>query len=44
VGKAHIVPVRRVKTRPSKNAKAKRVDSKVIRGGVKKGRGKVALD
>jgi ribosome-associated protein len=44
VAKAHIVPLRRVKTRPSKNAKAKRVNTKVIRGEVKKGRGKVTLD
>ncbi|CAN5329609.1 alternative ribosome rescue aminoacyl-tRNA hydrolase ArfB [soil metagenome] len=44
VGKAHVVQARRVKTKPSKNAKAKRVNSKVIRGEVKKGRGKVTLD
>ncbi len=44
VGKAHIVPKRRVKTRPSKTAKAKRLEGKAIRGDVKKGRGKVIVD
>ena len=42
--RAHQRPMRRVKTRPSKAAKAKRLDGKAIRGGVKKGRGRVELD
>lgn len=44
IAKAHIRPQRRVKTRPSKSAKAKRVDTKKQRGSVKQGRGKVRLD
>jgi ribosome-associated protein len=42
--KAHIRPVRRVKTKPSKAAKAKRIDSKTARGAIKRGRGKVVPD
>jgi ribosome-associated protein len=42
--KAHHVPVRRIKTKPSKNAKERRLVGKAIRGSVKKGRGKVSLD
>lgn len=41
---AHIAPVRRVKTRPGKAAKARRLESKAARSRVKQGRGKVALD
>jgi ribosome-associated protein len=37
-------PVYRVKTRPSKAAKARRADAKTQRGSVKKMRGKVSLD
>ena len=37
-------PVKRVRTRPSRAAKAKRVDRKQQRGSVKQGRGKVNLD
>ena len=44
VGKAHIAPVKRKKTKPSKAAKAKRVDEKKGRSAVKAGRGKVRLD
>ncbi len=44
IAKAHIRPQRRVKTKPSKAAKAKRVDTKKARGSVKQGRGKVRLD
>jgi ribosome-associated protein len=44
IEKAHFVPVRRIKTRPSKSAKEKRLVGKSIRGDVKKGRGKVAID
>lgn len=39
--RAHIRPLRRVKTRPSKAAKQKRLDGKAIRSSVKKARGKV---
>lgn len=44
VGKAHIAPVRRKKTKPSKAARARRVDEKKGRSAVKAGRGKVRLD
>ena len=44
VTRAHVKPVKRVRTRPSRAAKAKRVDSKKQRGTVKQGRGKVSLD
>ena len=44
IEKAHVRPVRRVKTKPSKAAKAKRVDAKKARSGVKAGRGKVRED
>lgn len=44
VAEAHIRPERRVKTRPSKAAKAKRVAGKTLRGEVKRSRGRVALD
>jgi ribosome-associated protein len=44
VGKAHIAPAKRRKTKPSKAAKAKRVDEKKGRSAVKAGRGKVRLD
>lgn len=42
--KAHERQARRVKTKPSKAAKARRVDEKKGRGAVKAGRGKVSLD
>lgn len=35
---------RRIKTKPSKAAKARRVDAKKVRSGVKAGRGRVSLD
>ena len=41
IGAAHIVQVKRRPTRPSRSARAKRVESKKGRGDVKKGRGKV---
>ena len=41
---AHTVQARRRATRPSKSARAKRVDSKKGRGEIKRGRGKVDLD
>ena len=44
IAKAHVAPVRRIKTKPSKTAKEKRLVGKSIRGDVKKGRGKVSFD
>ena len=44
VAKAHHLPARRIKTKPSKTAKAKRLDGKTVRGEVKRARGKVELD
>jgi ribosome-associated protein len=44
VAKAHVAPIRRIKTKPSKTAKEKRLTGKSIRGDVKKGRGKVSMD
>ena len=44
IGRAHVKPVKRVRTRPSRAAKAKRVDAKKQRGTVKAGRGKVSFD
>jgi ribosome-associated protein len=44
IAKAHERPMKRVKTRPSRAAKAKRVDEKKSRGAVKQGRGRVGLD
>lgn len=44
ITKAHIVPVRRIKTKPSKTAKEKRLTGKSLRADVKKGRGKVSTD
>ncbi len=44
VAKAAVAPVKRVATRVSKAAKARRVDSKVARGSVKAGRGAVRGD
>lgn len=44
VAKAHQLPARRVKTRPTRTAKEKRMDGKAIRGDVKRGRGKVDFD
>jgi ribosome-associated protein len=44
IAKAHIRPVKRIKTKASRAAKAKRVDSKVQRGAIKQGRGKVRID
>ena len=41
---AHKRDARRIKTKPSKAAKARRVDAKKVRSGVKQGRGKVRLD
>lgn len=41
---AHETPERRIKTRPSKTAKAKRVEAKKGRGAIKAGRAKVQVD
>ena len=44
IAAAHIVQAKRRPTRPSKSAKAKRVDEKKGRAEVKRGRGKVSFD
>ena len=44
IARAHIGQAKRKATRPSRAAKAKRVDSKKQRGAVKQGRGKVDFD
>ena len=44
IGKAHIRPAKRRPTKPSRAAKARRVDSKKARSAVKEGRGKMRLD
>jgi ribosome-associated protein len=44
VERAYVRPVKRKPTKPSKAAKARRVDAKKGRGAVKAGRGKVQLD
>ena len=44
IAAAYVAPVKRRPTRPSRSAKGKRVDSKVQRGAVKRGRGKVSFD
>jgi ribosome-associated protein len=44
VAQARIRPERRIKTKPSKSAKAKRVDTKARAGAIKRGRSKPSLD
>ncbi len=44
IEKAHVAPRRRVRTKPSRAARARRVDEKKGRSAVKQGRGKVRLD
>lgn len=44
VGKAHVAPARRVKTKPSRSAREKRLEGKLIRSSVKRGRGRISLD
>ncbi len=44
IAAAYVAPVKRRATRPSRAAMGKRVDSKVQRGAVKRGRGKVSFD
>ena len=41
IAKAHIRQAKRVKTKPSRAAKAKRVDEKKSRSAIKQGRGKI---
>jgi ribosome-associated protein len=43
VGRAHVRQAKRIRTKPSRTAKAKRVDAKKQRSSVKQGRGKVRL-
>jgi ribosome-associated protein len=42
--RAHRAPAKRVKTKPNRAAKEKRLAGKAIRSDVKKGRGKVSFD
>ncbi len=44
VAAAFIAPEKRIRTKPSKSAKAKRVETKTARGAIKRNRGKVAFD
>lgn len=44
IARAHIRQAKRIKTKPSRSAKAKRVDTKKQRGTVKQRRGKVSFD
>ena len=44
IGQAHIVQAKRKATRPTRAAKAKRVDEKKQRSAVKRGRGRVSFD
>lgn len=44
IDRAHIRKVRRIATKPSKAAKARRVDTKKGRATIKKSRGKVSID
>ncbi len=44
IDRAHIRKVKRIATKPSKAAKARRVDTKKGRATVKKNRGKVSID
>jgi ribosome-associated protein len=44
IARAHIAPRKRVRTRPSRAAKARRVDEKKGRSAIKQGRGKVRWD
>jgi ribosome-associated protein len=44
IEKAHVRPVKRIRTKPSKAAKARRVDEKKVRSTVKQARGRVRLD
>jgi ribosome-associated protein len=44
VAKARVRPERRIKTKPSKTAKAKRVEAKTRTGAIKRGRARPSLD
>ena len=44
IARAHVKPVKRIRTRPSRAAKAKRVDEKKGRSVVKQGRARVPID
>jgi ribosome-associated protein len=44
IARAHVRQAKRIRTRPSRAAKAKRVDAKKGRSAVKKGRGKPSMD
>ncbi len=44
VAKALVRPQRRVATKPGKAAKARRIDEKKARGGIKAARGRVSID
>jgi ribosome-associated protein len=44
IGRAHIRPARRVKTKPTRAAKERRLTGKSLRSDVKKGRGKIRID
>ena len=44
IAEAHIVQAKRRPTKPSRSAKAKRVDAKKQRSAVKQGRGRVSFD
>ena len=44
IAKSHVRQAKRVRTRPSRAARGKRLDAKKQRGTVKQGRGKVGLD
>ena len=44
VATAFVAPEKRIRTKPSKAARAKRIDAKTARSAVKRGRGKVTLD
>lgn len=44
IAAAFVAPEKRIKTRPSKAAKAKRLEAKTARSAVKRGRGRVAFD
>jgi ribosome-associated protein len=44
VARAHKLPAHRIKTKPKRAAKERRLTGKAIRGDVKKGRGKIRID
>ncbi len=44
IAKAHLRPVKRIKTKASRAAKARRVDAKKQRGSIKQARGKPSVD